>query len=42
MFCDSIFFPNLFFKISSANANPTAFDIPCPNGPVVVSIPELG
>ena len=23
-------------------AKPTAFDIPCPNGPVVVSIPLLG
>ena len=37
-----ISFPNFFFKISSARANPTAFDIPWPSGPVVVSIPVLG
>ena len=34
-----MFFPNFFFKISSAKAKPTAFAIPCPSGPVVVSIP---
>ena len=36
-----IFLPNFFFKISSARAKPTAFAIPCPKGPVVVSIPEF-
>ena len=36
-----IFLPNFFFKISSANAKPTALEIPWPRGPVVVSIPEF-
>ena len=38
----SVIFPTCFFKISSEIAKPTAFDIPCPKGPVVVSIPVFG
>ena len=33
---------NHSFKISSDIAKPTALEIPCPNGPVVVSIPVFG
>jgi len=32
--------PNFSLLISSAKAKPTALAMPCPKGPVVVSIPE--
>ena len=38
----NFFFPNLFLRISSEIAKPTALEIPCPKGPVVVSMPVLG
>ena len=37
-----IFYQVFFLKISSTIAKPTEFAIPCPSGPVVVSIPVPG